>query len=180
MTTFIDDAQRIWTLRADVNALERIRDSCGVDLTQLLDDQDVVAEITNSPKQFVTMLYAWLEPWIVERQVSPEDFGEKLYDCFDEAFDAALEEIPRFFPRHRRELVHRLFQKFLAAEAKGTAKAIEVLESQRVDALIDRALSQAEENGLAMVEARMNSPIPTDGGGESTSSPESSESTPDR
>lgn len=173
MKQFTDDAGDVWTLKADVNALERIKDLAGIDLLHLLDDQDQIAKLTGTTKDFVGALWAWCQPEIQQRELSPEDFGGRLYEAFDAAFEAVLEELPNFFPPHRRNLAKNLITKFLEAEQLGDQRAQSILASGKMDELIHQAMDKAEADAMDYARRRI-------GGSESTSSPESSAKTPDR
>jgi hypothetical protein len=186
MKQFTDDAGDVWTLKADVNALERIRDLADIDLLQLLSDQDQIAKLTGTTKDFVAALWAWCQPQIETRELSPEEFGGRLYESFDAAFEAVLEELPNFFPPHRRTLASQLIQKFLEAERLGDQRAQSILSSGKMDDLISQAIDKAEADAIRYAESLTGNPPPTSpttsptGGSTSTSSPESSGKTPDR
>lgn len=169
MQQFTDGTGQVWTLKADVTSLKRIRDLTDkpkLDFTHLLDDQDVIAQATSSAEVFVDMLFIWLQPQADELKVTAEQFGIRVYDCFDQAFEAVLAELPNFSPPHRRTLVKGVIDKFLAAEQMGTQRVQEVLDSDQMDETIRMAMDKAEADAMNHARAQI-------GGKKSTSSPAS-------
>lgn len=175
---FVDDKARAWTLRADTHSLERVRDLAGIDLTHLLNDQDVISKLTESPAVVVQTLWAMCQPQAVQRDIDPEDFGASLYESLDDAFDALLGVIPFFFLRHKRGLAAAIVAKFLEAEIRSVDRATQIMQSDKINQTIDQAIDTAERNAFAAINQRIDAA--NTGGSGSTSSPESSESTQDR
>ncbi|MEM0924768.1 MAG: hypothetical protein AAGJ83_01900, partial [Planctomycetota bacterium] len=107
----------------------------------------------------------WLQPQIEERGVTEEEFGELLYSCFDEAFEAVLAELPNFSPPHRRKLAEKIIAGFLEAEKQGVDRAEKVLEGEEMRQAIGLALDKAEKEAIQYAHAKI-------GGNKSTESQE--------
>ncbi len=150
MQTFVDQNGRMWSLKATVNALKRIRDQVGVDLTRLLDDKSIVEQAISNPETFVGIIYAWCEPQAQAAEIEPEEFGELMYgETCDLAHEAFKAELPLFFPTVRRTVVEALIRRVKEAETKSMNRALTLIGSQQVTATIDKALDQAERRATA-------------------------------
>lgn len=172
MQTFRDEENRLWKLKATVNATKRIREQTEVNLLTLLDDKSIVAAALSDSCMFVAMLYAWCEPQAEELGVDPEAFGELIYgETFDAAFVAFQTELPNFFPPQRRTTVEKLIRRYQAAEEMSMVRTSKLIESPQVDRMLTQMMDKREQ-------AAMDEMIRIGGGDSSTSSPDNSESTP--
>lgn len=152
---FTDAKDRSWSLKIDVNALRRVRDQTGL----RPDDFSDVATFDRLKEDvilLVDMLWAIIEPQAKQSQVSPADFAEGLIgEKLEEAVAAWLEGLIGFFPRRKQEIIRR---------------AINCFQEQQ------KQMEAAMEHKLSELEANPEFGTSTDG---STSSPASSDSTPD-
>ena len=158
MKQFKDDNGNTWTLKADTNAIVRIQQLADVDLTKLLEDNEVINQAIGSNVKFVQVLYAWLQPGIEAKELSPEDFGGALYESLPAAFDAFLGELPNFSPPHRRELAEQLVAKYLATEQVGQSRATDVMNGERSDATIKAAMYHAEDQAFDAIAKQIGLP----------------------
>ncbi|QDV66259.1 hypothetical protein [Crateriforma conspicua] len=171
MSVFKDEQNQEWHLKATVTAFERIRDEADIDMLSLIDDRAVLERITNHPPTFVAVLHAWLMPQLNQRGVTPEAFAELLYGpTMQYAMEAAMKEVPQFFPLHRQPIVMAMIGKYLAAERKAADNAIEKLNDPQTDAMVDQVIARANRQA----DQEMQRII----GETCTRSPESLESTP--
>lgn len=148
MKTFIDNAERTWSLSVNVAAIKRVRAFCDINLLDIITldsenrpDAGLLERLSGDPVLLVDVLYAVCKPEADARNVSDEEFGQAMSgDSIELATRALLEEIVDFFPQGKR----RVFQKVLTATRRfeeATAKKLqELMDSGEIDRALDNEL----------------------------------------
>jgi hypothetical protein len=159
MKTFQDNAGRTWTVAINVDAVKRVRDLLHEDL---LDVENVLQRLMVDPILLCDCVYCVCKPQAEAEQISDIQFAQAMAgDAIAHAKTALVEELINFSPDPRdRENLGLAVKKFnvMADRARELIKAR--LDSPKLSREIEAALSAV---GVSF-----------------TSSPESSESTPDR
>ena len=163
MQIFKDRDGREWQIVLNVFQMKRVRAALGLDLVNVIELEkdgtvkvDMIDKIANDPCLLVDILWVLVQEQAKVLNVTDEQFGTALAgDAIENATKAFLDELVDFFPGARR-----LFLK----------KAVELARKfgTESNAVLEKALEDPELE--SRVRESMNS---------STSSPESSESTPD-
>jgi hypothetical protein len=171
MKTFADNAGRTWALKVDVSTIRRVRDVLELNLLELVDlKSNMLERLYQDPCLLCDILFVLVKPEAEAKGVTDEDFGRSLGgDALGDATDALLTEIVDFFPKGRRELLTKILSKWTAMQGKAVGLASRKLDSPELAKLLDRAL-----------EEMMDGFGPVSNTSAAGSSPDSSESTPDR
>ena len=160
MHDFKDNADRTWRLEITIHTVKDLRATLGLDLLDM--GGDLLAVMVDDPIALCDMLYVVCRDQAEKDGVSDEDFGRGLRgEAIDAATVAFLEELTDFFPSRRRQILRAALEKVKVLQAKATETALEVLEGDMLDRILDEKLSEGLSSGE-----------------ESTSSPASPESTP--
>lgn len=168
MRDFNDNWDRTWRIEINITAVKELRAALGVDLLDV--GGELLTAMIDDPVALCDVLYVLCKPQADKAGVSDEDFGRGLRgDPIDAAVAAFLEELTDFFPSRRRRLMQAAMEKMQALQERATERAMEVLTGDQLDRLVESKLD--ERLADAMQGTR---------GEGSTSSPASSESTPDR
>ena len=169
MRTFKDNADRTWSLTLSVWTVKKVRDLLGVDLLDLggeaatRDKPGLLFRLIADPVLLVDVLYVVCRDQADSASITDEQFGRAMGgDAIDAATRAFLEELADFTPSPRDRARAR---KVIATTWAMIEKAQDVL-----DARAEKELPAAVETLLAEMSAL---------GSSSTSSPASSEQTPD-
>ncbi|MBI5725258.1 MAG: hypothetical protein HZA50_14965 [Planctomycetes bacterium] len=171
MKTFSDNAGRTWTVTVNVDAVKRVKTLLGVNLLEAVDGK-LLERLIGDPILLCDVIYAVCKPQADAQNVSDEDFGRSMSgDAIELATTALLEELCDFFPQGRRTLLRKALGKLRKLESMALATAENRLDSPELEKKMQAALSEitpGEEKPAATV------------GNSSGSSPDLSESTPDR
>lgn len=98
MKTFVDNAQRTWTLIVNVTSIKRVRDLLTVDLLEVLEGK-LIDRLIRDPVLLCDVIYALCKSEAEAAQVSDEDFGRAMAgDAIEHATKALLEELVNFSP----------------------------------------------------------------------------------
>ena len=158
MATFKDNADRTWTVEINVDAIKRVRSLCELDLLNT-NHPGTLERLATDPVLLCDAIFAVCKPQADKQGVSDEEFGRAMAgDAIEQATEAFLEELARFFPTRRRELMTRALQKLRALDEKLLDAAEARLESGELEKMLESDLTAGKS---------------------STSSPGSSESTQD-
>ena len=137
MKTFVDNANRTWTISVNVGAVKRMRDLAKFDL--MGDDlAHSIGQLSDDPVVLVDVLWAIVFPQAEKASVSAEEFAEAIAgDAITFAADALLEEIVDFFPGPKRKLMRQVLDRTKAAEKKMLERLEEMVNSPEVQEQID-------------------------------------------
>lgn len=161
MKTFIDNAERTWSLSVNVAAIKRVRAFCDINLLDIITldsenkpDAGLLERLSSDPVLLVDVLYAVCKPEADARNVSDEAFGQAMSgDSIELATRALLEEIVDFFPQGKR----RVFQKVLTATRRfeeATAKKLqELMDSGEIDRALDSELRKLNGSSTSAPES---------------------------
>lgn len=161
MKTFIDNAERTWSLSVNVAAIKRVRAFCDINLLDIITldsenkpDAGLLERLSSDPVLLVDVLYAVCKPEADARNVSDEAFGQAMSgDSIELATRALLEEIVDFFPQGKR----RVFQKVLTATRRfeeATAKKLqELMDSGEIDRALDNELRKLNGSSTSAPES---------------------------
>jgi hypothetical protein len=103
MKTFKDTADRMWTVQINVDAVKRVRDALGINLTKAVDDGfKLLAEIVEDPIRLVDVLFVLCQEQAEKQGVTDVDFGRSMSgDAIMQAAEAFIEALTGFFPNAR-------------------------------------------------------------------------------
>jgi hypothetical protein len=159
-STFVDTNSDTWHVRVDVNAIQRVRDMVGLDLAEILDEgSDLIQKLDKDPVMLVRTIYAVMEPSIEKRDVTPEQFGERICgDVLQEATTAFLYALCAFFPLARRGPLLAILEESLQMQSRMNAlldgpqftNAIKS-ESRKYEKSLRDTLEKYSENGSSSV-----------------------------
>ena len=167
MKQFVDRTGRSWTVEVNVTSLRRVKAATAIDLTRLADPQDgTLGRLTGDLFCLFDCLCALVQPQLIERNVSTEQFGEALdEESAERAVVALLEAVIDFFQDGKRTLLKRALSKVTAAaervKTQSLDQALRAIESPEFDRALETALQSESTFGSS-----------------STNSPESSASIP--
>ncbi len=111
MHTFVDNANRTWTVAINVATIKRVQGRLNINLCQLIDDGlKPLAKLVSDPIQLVDVLYCLCQDEAQARNVSDEDFGRAMAgDVLEMAELAFLDELVAFFRNaHLRNLLAKV------------------------------------------------------------------------
>ncbi len=173
MKTFADNSARTWAITVNVAAVKRVRELLQVNLLEIADQKGKLLErLVDDPCLLCDILFCLVKPEADAKGISDEDFGRALAgDALGAATDALLQEIADFFPKGRREILHRILGKLTALQDKATSLALLKLDDPELDRQMEAELRSAMEGALAK-------PGPTTSTSDAGSSPESPASSP--
>lgn len=159
MHTFTDRNKTQWEVSVTVDTIKRVRGLLDVDLLEVVGNEALLPKLIGDPILLCDVIYAVCKPQADEREITDEDFGRAMAgDAIDGATEALLEELTDFFPQPKRRLLRTALQKL---------KELQRMILQKAEARIESG--ELEKDLLRQLDA----------GGLSTTSPESSDSTPD-
>ena len=144
MKTFKDNQDRKWTVTINVSAIKRVRAEMDLDLLEAIEGT-LLERMVGDPILLCDILYVLVKPEADAKDISDEDFGRAMAgDAIDRACQAFIGELVDFFPKGRREVLQQAVAKIREIEAKVCGRAMTRLQSAETDALIEKALSEAE------------------------------------
>lgn len=174
MKTFTDNTGRAWTIAINVDAVKRVKALAKVDLLEAVEGK-LIERLVSDPVLLCDVVYCLCKPQADQLGVSDEDFGRAMAgDAIEQATAAMLEELVDFFPSRRRALLTKAVGKFKKLQETVISAAETRLDSGMIEKLMARELAEMEAEMAAMLSA------PKVPGGQSGSSPESSEPIPAR
>ncbi len=159
MKTFRDSENREWQIAMNITAAKRVLDLLKVNLLEPeVGTPPLLTRLGTDIILLCDVLYAICKPQADQREISDEQFGQALGgDAIFQATKALMEELTDFFQSLRRTDRAR----GVTVQGQIISKAVETADLKlaqiKPDELVEKAFSAS-----------------------STSSPESSESTPDR
>ena len=132
MRKFKDEECREWIVRVDTTTIRKARDRFGIDLDGILSDKEPLKRLADDVVLRVDVLWCCVEEQAKQKGITPDEFGQALYgDAIESATDALMEAIIDFFPRSRRDLLEKVWQK---SKERATA------EMERVNAIVEEFL----------------------------------------
>jgi len=139
MKQFTDNQGRAWNVEINVDAIKRVRGTCGVDLLDASDKQkSLLTDLATDPVLLVDVIYVVCRLQADDRGVSDEDFGRAMAgDAIDRATEALLEEVVNFTPNPRdRERMRKMLGKMNV----WLEKTRDFLDTKLDDPRLDRAV----------------------------------------
>lgn len=133
MPVFKDAGGREWVVSIDVNALRRVRDRLGLNLTDLVGGE-TLDRVTKDPVLLVDILYVLCESAAKAADVDAEAFASELRgDALDAAVTAMLESLADFFPSRRGRLLRQIIERGRRIEDRLLAEAERKTANGEVD-----------------------------------------------
>jgi len=133
MPVFKDAGGREWIVSIDVNALRRVRDRLGLNLTDLVGGE-TLDRVTKDPVLLVDILYVLCESAARDAGVDVEAFARELRgDALDAAVTAMLESLADFFPSRRGRLLRQVIERGKRIEDRVLAEAEQKIASGEID-----------------------------------------------
>ena len=113
MKTFSDSKNRTWQLEMNCDTVEQIKADCQVNVLDLLDPQsDLAREVAAFPPVIGKLLYAAVADQAKTAAVEDREFRRSMNgEALSQAYDALLEEIVNFCPRHRQRVAAAVLEK---------------------------------------------------------------------
>lgn len=144
MATWTDNTGRDWTVLINVNAVKRAKELAGVDVLDVFDGK-LFADVLTNPLVLVETFYAICSPQAGARNLTYEQFADILTgDSLESAATALVQGVIDFFPRGRREVLRRLWEKTMKAETAAVTLATTKMDSPTMEAAIAKAMMEAE------------------------------------
>ncbi len=142
--TFHDKAGNRWDLSLNINAIRRVKNVCGVNLLRLLDEPQMLNDLSADAIAFVDTLYAICKPQADERGITDEMFGEQFDGAvIESASTTFLAAVVDFFPGARRAMLQKVHDRAMLQVSRQEAR----LQTALTDGTIDRAMDQATADG---------------------------------
>lgn len=176
MREFEDDKQEKWQLTINVNAMKRVRarmpdvDLMQIDASPAPDKPNLSARLMIDPLLTIDVIFCLLEPDAQSRNVSDENFGERMGGRgLKNALTAFWEELTDFFRQLGRsdlEQIAKTQQTLLAEIVTRKAKDLAIWEAES----LQESLSTSDQKTAGSL------PIDSQGSSELTQAPTPSES----
>lgn len=157
---FKDSAGRVWTVRLDVDLIDRIAEETGFDLIRVAEgDVGELAKFIGDIRTSVKVLIGLTREDADRRNVSEQDFRKSLdADAMDAGKEAMLEAVASFSRRPKiREILRAAMESAMRMADENADEVIGKLATLKADELPDLTFGEP-----------------------ATSSPASSDATPDR
>lgn len=165
MRSFKDKNQKVWNIELNVGTARRVKGECDIDLVNFISlapngksQTSTLERLATDPFLLVNVLFSLCREQVKECNV--DDFGfASLFDAktIERASEALMEEIINFSQSAKKKALTRIYQTTRNFAERMDRKLDEVLNSPEFDAEIENQLGKLF-----------------------SSTPESSESTPDR
>lgn len=108
--TFTDLVGREWTIRLDAPLVKRVKEICGIMLTDLRSDPFL--KLSSDPILLVDVLWLLCEDQAKQRAITDQEFGKSISDeQIDSAASALVVAVANFCPTSRRSLLRSLLAK---------------------------------------------------------------------
>ena len=141
MPSFRDNQDRRYTIDLTIGSAKRVRDTVGVNLLRILDEPQMLADLSGDPIQFVDMLYVLVQPQVKEYGLTDEQFGESLAgDSIEAATNAFLEALVAFFPPARRAALRKILDRATDHLARQESELKRIVDDGTLDRAIDEAM----------------------------------------
>lgn len=128
---YTDANNRRWDVRINVAAIERCRESAGVDLLNL----NSFKALADDPVKLVKALYAVCDP--ESQNVTPEQFSDGLRgEALESAGDALVDAMIEFFPPARGKKLRTLVDAAKKATEEAAAEIDRLLTTDRLDRIV--------------------------------------------
>lgn len=138
MKTFVDNANRTWTISVNVGAVKRMRELAKFDLMGGNIGENI-GRLSDDPVLLVDVLWAIVFPQAEKLSIPAEEFAEAIAgDAITFAADALLEEIVDFFPGPKRKLLRQILDRTKEAEKKMLERLEKMVNSPEVQEQIDK------------------------------------------
>lgn len=164
MRTFVDAAERTWEVNVGFASLKRVKDRLGMDLLR----EDDLRRACRGLMEVADLLYVVCEPQCEAEQVTDEQFGELLIDCFQPASDALFEELADFFARMGRKSLAALIQKLVEWHKREEAERDAVLAKLIGSGKVDEVFATVSANAETAFNAKLDSLLKQAATGEQT------------
>lgn len=152
MHWFRDNTGREWCLSLNGWQLKKLKELLGFDAR----DHESIFRAASDPALLCDVLYVLCKDQADKDGVSDQQFGEALTgDAIDSAADAYMQESVDFFPQRQRPALKALLAKMQQTQQRATALAEEKLNSPAMEAMIARAMTEANQKIDALL-AGMN------------------------
>ena len=156
MTTFKDRTGQDWSIELDSPLLKRIKDRCGVLLTDLR--VDALELLACDPVLLVDVLYLLCEAEADKRGLNAEQFGKLLNgEAIDQATAALGDAVSGFFPSGKRSSLQSLRQKNRRANEKAAEIAMDSLEDPETVKLMEQHIRASIQRQIATGLASLDS-----------------------
>lgn len=138
MKTFRASDGREWAVQIDGDAIVRVKDACGILLTDLISGA-VAQQLAEDPIKVMAVLFAVCRIEADERKIDEVGFRRLLSgDALEAATDALIDGVIDFFPKSRREMARKLMSKGRELSDLATRRAIEEIDRTSADSLLAR------------------------------------------
>lgn len=113
MKTFHDSKNRTWQLELNCDTVEQIKADCRVNVLDLLDpESDLAKEVAAFPPVIGKLLFAAVADQAKTAAVDDREFRRSMNgESLAAAYDALLEEVVLFCPRHRQRVAQAVLEK---------------------------------------------------------------------
>lgn len=134
---FTDTEGRTWDVSVNVSTIARVKSLCGVNLLEAVETgSKLLDDLSGDPVMLCNVLFAIVKPQADARGITDEAFGSALGgDALASATEAFVQAIIDFFPKARRDVLTRAFDR---------AKQILTKREAAVEAKLDQILDAAE------------------------------------
>jgi hypothetical protein len=150
----------------EVNAytIEEVRKNFDLDLLACFEDKTVIEKI-GQPATFINVLRVLMDDSCERHETTDDRSFARLFkdgDTLDEAAECFQNALLAFFPSRQRTPLRKLMQMEREAEARIRAKQDELIDSDKMDKLIDLQLDALERKFSSALES-LESEILEDG-----------------
>lgn len=161
MKTFKDREGTVWTIDITVTAVKRVRAGMDLDLLTAPDGK-VLAELADDDVRMVDLIYWLCKPEADTRNISDEQFGERMAgEAIERAYDAFMEDLTDFFRDPAKRRVMKLMnEKAKTLATKQMAMLDEKLSDPAIDAMIDSELKKAGDSFTKRLASQASTPAP--------------------
>lgn len=158
MKTFKDNEDRQWSVAINVDAIKRVKSLLDVDLLGLVDGG--MQQLVTDPILLCDVVYAVCKPEADSKDITDEQFGRAMAgDAIDDATTALLEETIDFFPKRRRDLLHKALVKLRDVETAAHEVVGQRLDSPELKREIDQLLHQFGDSSGGLPESSASIPV---------------------
>ena len=159
MKTFTDNANRVWTIAINVDAIKRVRGLLDVNLLEIVEGE-LIEKLIRDPVLLCDIVYAVCKPEADAKGVSDEEFGRAMAgDAIEHATKALLEELVGFSPSPRdRANLQRVLDTTWRVMDRARDLVEQKLNSAALDKQIERALASVSDSSGDAPESLASSP----------------------
>ena len=142
MKTFKDNADRIWSVTINVDAIKRVRSLLQVDLMEAVEGK-LIERLMADPVLLCDVIYCVCKDEADARGVTDEEFGRAMAgDAIELATTALLEELVDFFPQGKRQLLRKALAKLESFQETMLSVVTARLDSPEFDAQLQAELKR--------------------------------------